>query len=197
VEFGWPIGMPFVKAVGNGIYEVRTLISKRIARVPFDIDKKGRMVLLHGFIKKTQKTPEEELELASNNKNKHQRALQVKGMKMKRRRNHKVTNHDGSTFDGFLEEQGIREEAEAVAIKRVLAWQLERAMQEQQKTKQSMAKQLRTPRSQLDRPLDPQNTSVTLHTIARVAGALGIRQCFEMLPSGSITISKRLVTSSL
>jgi hypothetical protein len=70
--------------------------------VLFDIDKKGPMVLLHGFIKKTHKTPEEELELASNNKNKHQRALQVKGMKMKRRRNHKVTNHDGSTFDGFL-----------------------------------------------------------------------------------------------
>jgi hypothetical protein len=96
-------------------------------------------------------------------------------MKMKRRRNHKVTNHDGSTFDSFLEEQGIREEVEAVAIKRVLAGQLERAMQEQQKTKQSMAKQLRTSRSQLDRLLDPQNTSVTLATIARAAGALGKR----------------------
>jgi antitoxin HicB len=96
-------------------------------------------------------------------------------MKMKRRRNHKVTNHDGSTFDSFLEEQGIREEVQAVAIKRVLAWQLERAMQEQQKTKQSMAKQLRTSRSQLDRLLDPQNTSVTLDTIARAAAALGKR----------------------
>jgi antitoxin HicB len=96
-------------------------------------------------------------------------------MKMKQRRNHKVTNHEGSAFDSFLEEQGIREEVEAVAIKRVLAWQLERAMQEQQKTKQSMAKQLRTSRSQLDRLLDPQNTSVTLDTIARAAGALGKR----------------------
>jgi phage-related protein len=62
--------------MGNGIYEVRTnLIHNRIARVLFYIDKKGRMVLLHGFIKKTQKTPEEDLELARNNKNKHQRAL--------------------------------------------------------------------------------------------------------------------------
>ena len=94
---------------------------------------------------------------------------------MTRRRNHKPTNHDGSTFDSFLEEQGIREEVEAVAIKRVLAWQLERAMQEQQKTKQSMAKQLRTSRSQLDRLLDPLNTSVTLDTIARAADALGKR----------------------
>jgi predicted XRE-type DNA-binding protein len=96
-------------------------------------------------------------------------------MKMKRPRNHKVTNHDGSTFDSFLEEQGIREEVEAVAIKRVLAGQLQRAMQEQQKTKQSMAKQLRTSRSQLDRLLDPRNTSVTLDTIARAAAALGKR----------------------
>ena len=51
--------------MGNGIYEVRTnLIHKRIARVRFYIHKKRRMVLLHGFIKKTQQTPEEDLELA-------------------------------------------------------------------------------------------------------------------------------------
>jgi antitoxin HicB len=83
--------------------------------------------------------------------------------------------HDGSTFDTFLEEEGIREEVEAVAIKRVLAWQLEQAMQEQQKTKQAMAKQLRTSRSQLDRLLDPGNISVTLDTITRAARALGKR----------------------
>ena len=94
-------------------------------------------------------------------------------MKLKKRR--KVTNHSGSTFDSFLEEEGIREEVEAVAIKRVLAWQLSQAMQDQQKTKRVMAKQLRTSRSQLDRLLDPQNVSVTLETIARAAGVLGKR----------------------
>jgi antitoxin HicB len=86
-----------------------------------------------------------------------------------------ATNHSGSTFDSFLEEEGIREEVEAVAIKRVLTWQLSQAMQEQQKTKQAMARQLRTSRSQLDRLLDPQNVSVTLDTIARAARALGKR----------------------
>jgi antitoxin HicB len=91
------------------------------------------------------------------------------------KKNRKRTNHSGSTFDSFLEEQGIREEVEAVAIKRVLAWQLERAMQQQQKTKQAMAKQLRTSRSQLDRLLDPRNVSVTLDTITRAARALGKR----------------------
>ena len=80
--------------MGNGIYAARTnLIPNRIAGVLLYTGKKGRVVLLHGFIKKTQKIPEEDLELASNNKNKHQRALQVKMVKMKRRRNHKVTNH--------------------------------------------------------------------------------------------------------
>jgi len=76
VEFGWPIGMPVCKPLGDGIYEVRTsLVQNRISRVLFYIDKKGRMVLLHGFIKKTQKTPDEDLELARSNKNKHQRGL--------------------------------------------------------------------------------------------------------------------------
>jgi antitoxin HicB len=94
---------------------------------------------------------------------------------MKKRKNHKVANHTGSTFDSFLEDEGIREEVEAVAIKRVLAWQLEKAMKEQRKTKRTMAKQLRTSRSQLDRLLDPQNISVTIATITRAARALGKR----------------------
>lgn len=76
VEFGWPVGMPVCKPLGDGIYEVRTrLAQNRIARVLFYIDKKGRMVLLHGFVKKTQKTPDEDLELARGNKKKHQRGL--------------------------------------------------------------------------------------------------------------------------
>jgi phage-related protein len=77
VEFGWPVGMPVCKPLGDGIFEVRTSLDRnRIARVPFYLDRKGRMVLLHGFIKKTQKTPEEDLELARGKKSKHQRGLQ-------------------------------------------------------------------------------------------------------------------------
>lgn len=84
-------------------------------------------------------------------------------------------DHSGSTFDSFLEEEGIRDDVEAVAIKRVLAWQLEQSMKRQQKTKQALAKQLRTSRSQLDRLLDPNNVSVTLDTMSRAAKALGKR----------------------
>ncbi len=99
----------------------------------------------------------------------------MKGTAMNVKKHGKKKNHSGSTFDNFLEQEGIREEVEAVAIKRVLAWQLEQAMRQQQKTKQAMAKQLHTSRSQLDRLLDPQNISVTLDTITRAARALGKR----------------------
>jgi len=64
VEFSWPIGMPLCRALGNGLWEVRSDITLgRIARVLFCIHE-GRMVLLHGFIKKTQKTPASDLVLA-------------------------------------------------------------------------------------------------------------------------------------
>ena len=97
---------------------------------------------------------------------------------MKKKARQKNTSndvHSGSTFDSFLEEEGILQEVETVAMKRVLAWQFEQAMQKQKKTKIAMARQLRTSRSQLDRLLDPQNTSVTLDTIARAARVLGKR----------------------
>ena len=94
---------------------------------------------------------------------------------MNRTTTKKPFDHSGSSFDSFLKEEGIREDAETVAIKRVLAWQLEQAMREQRKTKQAMAKELHTSRSQLDRLLDPQNVSVSLETIARAARVLGKR----------------------
>jgi len=73
VEFGWPIGMPVCRPLGDGVYEVRSsLAQNRIARVLFYIDARGRMVLLHGFIKKSQKTPAADLELARKNKALHE-----------------------------------------------------------------------------------------------------------------------------
>jgi phage-related protein len=64
VELGWPIGMPLCRPLGGGLWELRSsLSSNRIARVIF-CAAQGKMVLLHGFIKKTQKTPQSELDLA-------------------------------------------------------------------------------------------------------------------------------------
>jgi phage-related protein len=63
VQYCWPMGKPLVDNLGNGMWEVRSRLEDRIARVIFCVE--GRtMVLLHGFIKKTQKTPKHELDLA-------------------------------------------------------------------------------------------------------------------------------------
>jgi len=94
---------------------------------------------------------------------------------MNAKKKRKLIDHSGSTFDSFLEEQGIREEVEAIAIKRVISWQLQKAMREQQKTKLTIAKHLHTSRSQLDRLLDPRNVSVTLDSLTRFASLLGKR----------------------
>ncbi|HMN84619.1 MAG TPA: type II toxin-antitoxin system RelE/ParE family toxin [Bauldia sp.] len=64
VEFSWPTGMPLCRSLGAGLWEVRSdLAGGRIARILFCVDA-GRMVLLHGFMKKTQKTPQADIETA-------------------------------------------------------------------------------------------------------------------------------------
>ncbi|WP_315835965.1 type II toxin-antitoxin system RelE/ParE family toxin [Bradyrhizobium prioriisuperbiae] len=68
VQFRWPVGMPLCRAMGDGLWEVRTTLpSNRIARVLFCV-LENRIVVLHGFIKKTQKTPDDELALARKRK---------------------------------------------------------------------------------------------------------------------------------
>ena len=81
--------------------------------------------------------------------------------------------HLGSNFDDFLQEEGLLAEAEAIAIKRVLAFQIQKEMEERQLTKSALAKLMNTSRSSLDRLLDPDNPSVTLVTMESAAIALG------------------------
>lgn len=87
----------------------------------------------------------------------------------------------GSTFDDFLTDEGIYETTQAVAIKRVLAWEIEKAMKKQHLTKTEMARRLDTSRSQLDRLLDPDRESVTLETLARAARAIGRHVKLELV----------------
>jgi phage-related protein len=76
VEFGWPIGMPTRRPLGGGLHEVRTnLPGNRIPRVFFCVDKRERMVLLHGILKKTQATPASDLALARAHKLKHEKEI--------------------------------------------------------------------------------------------------------------------------
>jgi DNA-binding Xre family transcriptional regulator len=90
-------------------------------------------------------------------------------------------DHSGSSFDSFLEEEGILDEVEAAAIKRVIVWQLAEAMKAGKITKKAMAARMGTSRSQLDRLLDPENSAVHLETIARAARAVGKRLRMEMI----------------
>ena len=84
-------------------------------------------------------------------------------------------NHIGSDFDEFLAEEGLLEEAEAVAVKRVLAFQITQLMEDQNLSKSEMARRMNTSRAALERLLDPQNRSLTLHTMDKAAKSLGRR----------------------
>ena len=91
------------------------------------------------------------------------------------------TVHLGSDFDDFLEEEGLLAEAEAVAVKRVVAYQIAQLMKETNLTKTAMARRMETSRASLDRLLDPTNESVTLQTLERAALVLGKRLRIEFV----------------
>ncbi len=86
----------------------------------------------------------------------------------------------GSNFDDFLEEEGLLEDATAVAVKRYIAFQLTEKMSVEQLSKAEMARRMDTSRSALDRLLDPDNSSVTLQTLQSAAQALGGRLKVEL-----------------
>lgn len=87
----------------------------------------------------------------------------------------------GSSFESYLQEQGTLEETTAIAVKRVLAWQLEQAMEEKQLSKNQMAKAMKTSRSQLDRILDPDNDRVQLATLTAAARVVGRQLRIELV----------------
>ena len=89
--------------------------------------------------------------------------------------------HWGSTLDDFLKEEGAYEQASAAAVKRVVAWQLQRHMKEQGITKKRMAELMQTSRAQVDRLLDPESGSVTLETLQRAASIVGRRLRLELV----------------
>ena len=91
-----------------------------------------------------------------------------------------ANRHIGSDFDDFLHEEGLLEASTAMAIKRVIAWQIEQEMKAQHLTKTAMAARMKTSRAALNRLLDETDTSLTLATLASAATALGKRLKFEL-----------------
>lgn len=81
--------------------------------------------------------------------------------------------HLGTSFEAFLEEEELYDEAEAVAVKRVIAYEIEKEMKDKHMSKVELAKKMDTSRSSLERLLDPENTSVSLKTLVKATHALG------------------------
>jgi antitoxin HicB len=83
--------------------------------------------------------------------------------------------HIGSDFDGFLRDEGLLDDAEAVATKRVIAYQIAQEMERTHISKSDLARRMKTSRPAVERLLDPTNPSVTLSTLERAASAVGKR----------------------
>src|SRR6266571_5129291 len=89
-------------------------------------------------------------------------------------------NHMGSSVDDFLKEEGIFEEAQAQAVKEVVAWQLAEAMKKKKISKNKMAALLKTSRTQVDRILDPKN-DIKLGSLQRAAAMVGRRVTIKLV----------------
>ena len=89
--------------------------------------------------------------------------------------NDEKNKHIGSDFDDFLDEEGILQDVELVAVKRVVAFQIAERMKAESISKTAMAAQMQTSRTSLERLLDPANLGVTVKTIAKAAAVLGKR----------------------
>ena len=90
-------------------------------------------------------------------------------------------NSIGSSFDDFLIKEGISEEVEAGAIKKLIAYQLQEAIEKEQLTKTDLAAKLETSRAAVDRLLDPDNESITLLTLKKAASVLGKKLRLELV----------------
>jgi antitoxin HicB len=91
------------------------------------------------------------------------------------------TKDIGSSFDDWLREEGLYEEATFVSIKRILARQITQEMEKQSLSKTDMAKRMRTSRAALDRLLDPDNDAITLNTLFKAATAVGRQIQFQLV----------------
>ena len=132
-----------------------------------------RILVLSGFVKKSQKTPDEELSRALRRMREFVRQERVMTELRK--------SDDFSTLDDFLAEEGKLEAFQAVAIKEVLAWQIEEAMKAEKLSRKKMAEKMGTSRSQVSRLLDPKDGNVTLATLQRAAEVVGRKVRIELV----------------
>src|SRR5579872_323901 len=156
--------MPLCRAMGNGLWEIRTdLPTKRTARVLLCIYRE-HLVALHGS---SRRLAQRQMRIGAG----AQGQEGVGAMSKK---------HMGSSVDDFLKEEGIFEEAQAQAVKEVVAWQLAEAMKKKKISKNKMATLLKTSRTQVDRLLSAKD-DITLSSLQRAAAMVGRRVTIELV----------------
>lgn len=92
-----------------------------------------------------------------------------------------TSTHMGGDFDDFLRDEGLLDDAEAFAVKRVIAFQIAREMERAHISQSELARRMKTSRSAVERLLDPTNPSVTLQTLERAASAVGKRLKIQLI----------------
>lgn len=95
----------------------------------------------------------------------------------------KPNAHRGSDFSAFLAEEGLLAEVEVLALKRVVALQIQQALEQEKLTKTELAHRMKTSRAALDRILDPTNPSLTVASLGKAAAALGRKVELKLLPA--------------
>ncbi|MEO1300480.1 MAG: Fis family transcriptional regulator [Cyanobacteria bacterium J06636_16] len=106
-----------------------------------------------------------------------------------------TNSHIGSSLNDFLQEEDMLEEVSAIALKRVLAWQIVQAMENKGLSKAAMADAMNTSRASLDRLLDPENIAVTLKTMDRAAAVLGKQLRIELVDTDAKVIDHSMLES--
>jgi antitoxin HicB len=167
IELGFPLGLPLCRNLGGGLWEVRsTLPTKREARLIFFHQSSegglGRGARVHQKGAQNARTRSQ----AGRHTQTGVRALIAQQRKSR-------TTADLTTLDQFLEEEGVKDEVNLSAIKRVIALQLEQEIRTKRITKADLARRMHTSRAQVDRVLDPDEGNVTIDTLARAARILG------------------------
>jgi antitoxin HicB len=163
VQFGWPIGMPLVRKLDKDLWGNSDSLGRAHCQsVVHSIGWQGRFAAR--VCQEISNNTAARLEIGK--KQNEERIMKAKNI--------------GSSFDDFLAEEAMLDEVTAVAVKRVIAWQIDQEMKAQNLTKTSMAKKMHTSRAALNRLLDTTDTSLTLTTLSSAATVLGKKLRIEL-----------------
>ena len=167
VQYRWPVGMPLCRAMGGGLWEVRSDLPATASRACCSAFNRAGFWCFMPSSRKPARHPT----TISRSRASAAASSARESIIITRKRLRSADKL--ATLDDFLKQEGKLEEFEAVAIKEVLAWQIGEAMKTQNLSRKRMAERMNTSRSQISRLLDPKDGNVTLATLQRAARIVG------------------------